>query len=70
MTGAEAFGVVPDMINIAKQVTNGAQPLGAVIASDAIHDAIMDAGGPDYMIERVRSRTLFGSVTWPGKEPL
>jgi len=51
LTGAEAFGVVPDMINIAKQVTNGAQPLGAVIASDAIHDAIMDAGGPDYAIE-------------------
>ncbi|MBM0104777.1 aspartate aminotransferase family protein [Steroidobacter sp. S1-65] len=51
MTGAEAFGVVPDMINIAKQVTNGAQPLGAVIASEAIHDAIMDAGGPDYAIE-------------------
>jgi beta-alanine--pyruvate transaminase len=51
LTGAEAFGVVPDMINIAKQVTNGAQPLGAVIANDAIHDAIMDAGGPDYMVE-------------------
>jgi beta-alanine--pyruvate transaminase len=51
MTGAQAFGVVPDMINIAKQVTNGAQPLGAVIANDGIHDAIMDAGGPDYMIE-------------------
>lgn len=51
MTGAEAFGVVPDMINIAKQVTNGAQPLGAVIASDAIHDAIMAAGGPEYGIE-------------------
>ncbi|MBL8267713.1 aspartate aminotransferase family protein [Steroidobacter sp.] len=51
LTGAEAFGVVPDMINIAKQVTNGAQPLGAVIASDTIHNAIMDAGGPDYAIE-------------------
>ena len=51
MTGAEAFGVVPDMINVAKQVTNGAQPLGAVIASDAIHDAIMEAGGPEYAIE-------------------
>ncbi|MFC4313937.1 aspartate aminotransferase family protein [Steroidobacter flavus] len=51
MTGAEAFGVVPDMINIAKQVTNGAQPLGAVIANDDIHNAIMDAGGPDYAIE-------------------
>lgn len=51
LTGAEAFGVVPDMINIAKQVTNGAQPLGAVIATDEIHNAIMDAGGPDYAIE-------------------
>lgn len=51
MTGSEAFGVVPDMINIAKQVTNGAQPLGAVVASDDIHDAIMDAGGPEYMSE-------------------
>lgn len=51
VTGAEAFGVVPDMINIAKQVTNGAQPLGAVIANDDIHNAIMDAGGPDYAIE-------------------
>ncbi|WP_268631129.1 aminotransferase class III-fold pyridoxal phosphate-dependent enzyme, partial [Escherichia coli] len=26
MTGAEAFGVTPDIMNIAKQVTNGAQP--------------------------------------------
>ena len=51
MTGAAAFGVVPDIINIAKQVTNGAQPLGAVIANAEIHDAIMDAGGPDYAIE-------------------
>jgi beta-alanine--pyruvate transaminase len=51
MTGAEAFGVVPDMINIAKQVTNGAQPLGAVISNDEIHDTIMAAGGPDYAVE-------------------
>jgi beta-alanine--pyruvate transaminase len=51
MTGAEAFGVTPDMMNIAKQVTNGAQPLGAVVANNEIHDAIMQAGGPDYGIE-------------------
>ncbi len=50
-TGAEAFSVTPDMINIAKQVTNGAQPLGAVVARQEIHDAFMDAGGPDYMLE-------------------
>ncbi len=51
MTGSEAFGVVPDMINVAKQITNGAQPMGAVIASDAIHEAVMAGGGPEHMIE-------------------
>lgn len=51
MTGSDAFGVMPDIINIAKQVTNGAQPLGAVIVNDEIHDVIMGAGGPEYAIE-------------------
>ncbi len=50
-TGAEAFGVTPDILNLAKQVTNGAQPLGAVVAKKEIYDAIMAAGGPDYMVE-------------------
>ncbi|MFC4341424.1 aspartate aminotransferase family protein [Cupriavidus numazuensis] len=50
-TAAEAFGVVPDIMNIAKQVTNGTQPLGAVIASKDIYDTFMQAGGPDYMLE-------------------
>jgi len=50
-TGAEAFGVTPDILNIAKQVTNGVQPLGAVIARQDIHDTFMAAGGPDYMLE-------------------
>src|SRR5262245_49754494 len=50
-TGSEAFGVVPDILNLAKQVTNGALPLGAVVANKEIYDAIMAAGGPDYMIE-------------------
>ncbi len=50
-TGAEAFGVTPDILNIAKQVTNGAQPLGAVLAKQAIYDTFMDAGGPEYMLE-------------------
>lgn len=51
MTGADAFGVVPDIMNIAKQVTNGTQPLGAVIARTEIYDTFMGAGGPEYMIE-------------------
>ncbi len=50
-TGAEAFGVVPDIMNVAKQVTNGTQPLGAVIASKHIYDTFMAAGGPEYMLE-------------------
>ncbi len=51
MTGAEAFGVVPDILNFAKQVTNGSQPLGGVVASKAIYDTIVGAGGPEYMLE-------------------
>ncbi|MBL8619877.1 MAG: aspartate aminotransferase family protein [Myxococcales bacterium] len=50
-TGAEAFGVTPDLMNVAKQVTNGTQPLGAVIASEGIYDTFMAAGGPAYMLE-------------------
>ncbi len=50
-TGSEAFGVTPDILNIAKQVTNGAQPLGAVIVRQDICDTFMAAGGPEYMLE-------------------
>lgn len=50
-TGAEAFGVVPDMINIAKQMTNGAIPMGAVIASEEIYDTYMENTPADYMLE-------------------
>jgi beta-alanine--pyruvate transaminase len=50
-TGAEAFGVTPDIINIAKQMTNGTIPMGAVIAKQEIYDTFMDQGGPEYMLE-------------------
>lgn len=50
-TGAEAFGVTPDMINTAKQLTNGAVPMGAVIAKQEIYDTFMQQGGPDYAVE-------------------
>ncbi|HEV7554497.1 MAG TPA: aminotransferase class III-fold pyridoxal phosphate-dependent enzyme, partial [Kofleriaceae bacterium] len=50
-TGAAAFGVTPDLLNFAKQVTNGVQPLGGVVASKTIYDALMAVGGPDYMVE-------------------
>ncbi|MCX5745791.1 MAG: aminotransferase class III-fold pyridoxal phosphate-dependent enzyme, partial [Proteobacteria bacterium] len=51
MTGAAAFGVTPDIANFAKQITNGSQPLGVVVASKAIYDTMMAAGGPEYMLE-------------------
>jgi beta-alanine--pyruvate transaminase len=50
-TAAQAFGVTPDILNVAKQVTNGAAPLGAVIANKEIYETFMAAGGPDYMVE-------------------
>ena len=50
-TGAEAFGVTPDIINIAKQMTNGTIPMGAVIAKQEIYDTFMAQGGPEYMVE-------------------
>ncbi|MCO8249470.1 aspartate aminotransferase family protein [Comamonas thiooxydans] len=51
MTAAEAFGVTPDIMNIAKQVSNGAQPLGACVVTPAIYEQFMEAGGPEYMLE-------------------
>lgn len=56
-TGAETFGVTPDLLCFAKQVTNGVQPLGGVVASDAIYDAFMAAGGPDYLVELPHGHT-------------
>lgn len=50
-TGAEEFGVTPDMMTVAKQLTNGVVPMGAVIAKQSIYDTYMDTGGPEYMLE-------------------
>jgi beta-alanine--pyruvate transaminase len=50
-TGAEYFGVTPDIMNIAKQVTNGAIPLGGVIASREIYRTFMDQPTPEYAVE-------------------
>jgi beta-alanine--pyruvate transaminase len=49
--GADRFGVTPDILLLAKQLTNGAAPLGAVVASRAIYDAFMQQPGPDHLIE-------------------
>lgn len=41
--GAERFGVTPDMMTVAKGITNGAVPMGAVFARREIYDTIVDA---------------------------
>ena len=57
--GADAFGVVPDMVTMAKALTNGVVPMGAVACSEKIFDAIAGAA-PDWAIE------LFHGYTYSG----
>ena len=54
----EYFGVIPDIVTTAKGLTNGALPMGAVFASQAVHDALVQ--GPEGMIE------LFHGYTYSG----
>src|SRR5215211_4350046 len=46
---ADYFGVVPDMMTVAKGLTNAAVPMGAVFVRSEIHDAFMT--GPEHLIE-------------------
>ncbi len=58
--GADYYGVVPDMLNFAKCVTNGVIPLGGVVCRDFIYDAMMNSGAPDYAIEFFHGYTYSG----------
>jgi beta-alanine--pyruvate transaminase len=46
---ATYFNVTPDLMTVAKGITNGAVPMGAVFARSAIHDVFMT--GPEHVIE-------------------
>ena len=46
---SQTFGVTPDLMTCAKGLSNGAVPMGAVIAQQKIHDAFMQ--GPEHLIE-------------------
>ena len=50
-TGSEAFGVTPDIMTFAKQVSNGSQPLGGVVVNNSIYETFMDTSAPNYLIE-------------------
>jgi len=54
----DKFEVLPDMVVVAKGLTNGTIPMGAVFASDKVHDAFMT--GPEGAIE------LFHGYTYSG----
>jgi len=60
--GADHYGVVPDMLNFAKCVTNGVIPLGGVVCSDRIYDAMMaaNADSPEYAVEFFHGYTYSG----------
>ena len=55
---AEHFGVLPDLMTVAKGITNAAVPMGAVFVRKHIHEAFMR--GPEHMIE------LFHGYTYSG----
>lgn len=59
-SGAEAFGVTPDILNLAKQITNGAVPMGAVVATEEIYETFMANGGPEYALEFAHGYTYSG----------
>ena len=40
---SQRFGVMPDLFTVAKGMTNGTVPMGAVFAKDSIYDTFMDA---------------------------
>jgi beta-alanine--pyruvate transaminase len=56
----DLFGVTPDMLTLAKGITNAAVPMGAVVASNAVHDAYMN--GPEGAIEFFHGYTYSSHV--------
>ena len=56
--GAEYFKVQPDLMTMAKGITSGTVPMGAVIVKDSIRDAFMS--GPPAAIEFAHGYTYSG----------
>ena len=57
-TAAHVLGVTPDIITMAKGLTNAAVPMGAVAVNRTIHDTVVE-GGPDGI-------ELFHGYTYSG----
>jgi beta-alanine--pyruvate transaminase len=58
--GSDTFGVVPDIMNLAKTLTNGAIPMGAVLTKAEIYAAFVDEKLPDHMIGLPHGYTYSG----------
>lgn len=56
--GAETFGVQPDLIALAKGLTSGAIPMGAVLVDKDIYSAFMT--GPEHSVEFFHGYTYSG----------
>ena len=57
--GSQTFNVKPDMMTLAKALTNAAQPMGAIVVGQHVYDTIIDAA-PERVIE------LFHGYTYSG----
>ena len=57
--GADSFDVVPDMMTMAKALTNGVVPMGAVLCSGRIYDTITQAAAESTV-------ELFHGYTYSG----
>ncbi|KQW76546.1 MULTISPECIES: aspartate aminotransferase family protein [unclassified Methylibium] len=55
---AQRFGVTPDLMTVAKGLTNGCVPMGAVFAKQHVHDVFMN--GPEHLIEFFHGYTYSG----------
>jgi beta-alanine--pyruvate transaminase len=55
---ATHFNVTPDMMTVAKGITNGCVPMGAVFLKSKIHDVFMT--GPEHVIEFMHGYTYSG----------
>jgi len=56
---ADKFGVLPDLMTVAKGLSNGAVPMGAVFARRGVHDAIVNTA-PASTIEFFHGYTYSG----------
>jgi len=58
--GADTFGVVPDIMNLAKALTNGAVPMGAVLTTGEIYAAFADDELPSHVVALPHGYTYSG----------